>query len=132
VKTKKFLTQARSGKPIIFRRWLFDELRTSWNIILHDVMNFELVNEPDVIGWKLGKSNKFRVKSVYNGLAKSDTGMFHKRIWKGKIPTKIKNFLWLMANVSILTKDNLRKRNCVGTISHLFFFLTIAHNHIFH
>lgn len=110
----------------------FDELRTSWNIIWHDVRNFQVVNEPDVIGWKLGKSNKFTIKSVYNGLTKSDIGLFHKRIWKGKNPAKIKKFLCLMTNDAILTKDNLRKRNWLGdpncafcdeveTISHLFF-----------
>jgi len=82
--------------------------------------------------WKLGKSNSFTVKSIYNGLSKAESGIYHKRIWKGKIPAKIKIFLWLMTNNAILTKDNLQKMkwqgdpscafcDCVETVSHLFF-----------
>jgi hypothetical protein len=58
--------------------------------------------------------------------------MYHKQIWTGKIPEKIKIFLWLIANDVVLTKDNLSKRKwqddpkcffceCVETINHLFF-----------
>lgn len=94
--------------------------------------NFQLSSDPDIIGWKLGKTNRFSVKSVYNGLTKSDSSLLHKRIWKGKIPAKIKIFLWLMTNDAILTEDNLRKRKWIGdyscafcdedeTIAHLFF-----------
>jgi hypothetical protein len=56
---------------------------------------------------------------------------------KGKIPAKIKNFLCLMTNEAILTKENLRKRkwqgdpscvfcSCVETTSHLFFQCPVA------
>lgn len=62
----------------------------------------------------------------------NDSGPYHKKIWKGKIPAKIKIFLWLMMNNAILTKDNLLKRKwtrdpscyfCENdeNISHLFF-----------
>jgi len=58
-------------------------------------------------------------------------------IWKAKIPLKIKNFMWLIYNNAILTKDNLIKRKWVGdercsfccepeTISHLLFECTMA------
>ena len=56
----------------------------------------------------------------------------NKRIWKLKIPLKIKIFLWFLKRGVTLTKDNLAKRNWQGnqqccfcheneTIQHLFF-----------
>jgi hypothetical protein len=56
----------------------------------------------------------------------------NKIIWELKIPLKIKIFLWYLQRGVILTKDNLNKRNWVGsqkccfcdcneTIKHLFF-----------
>jgi hypothetical protein len=37
-----------------------------------------------------------------------------KRVWKAKIPAKIKVFMWLMEQDSILTKDNMLRRNWQG------------------
>jgi hypothetical protein len=64
-------------------------------------------------------------------------GYITKKIWKGKIPAKIKIFMWLMTNEAILTKDNLIKRKWKGdpdcyfcshpeTISHPFFQCPVA------
>ena len=61
----------------------------------------------------------------------------NKRIWKAKVPLKIKIFLWLSQQNAILTKDNLSKRNRRGdmgccfcpaqeTLLHLFFDCPIA------
>lgn len=72
------------------------------------------------------------VKFVYDALTSSSSGIYHKRIWKGKIPEKIKIFLWLLTNDVVLSRDNLRRRkwqgdpscvfcNSVETASHLFF-----------
>ena len=58
--------------------------------------------------------------SVYNALTRSSTGIYHKRIWKGKISEKVKIFLWLMSNEAILTKDNMRKRKWQGDLSCVF------------
>jgi len=68
------------------------------------------MNESDRIFWALGKNKKFSVKSVYNALTSSDGGLYHRMIWKGKVPAKIKIFMWLLTNNAILTKDNLIKR----------------------
>lgn len=103
------VAQALSGEARLFRRWLFQELRVQWEVIWEDADNVPLEND-DVVFWNLGKNRRFSVKSVYDGLTKNDCGFFHKRIWKGKIPAKIKIFLWLMSCGAILTKDNLHKR----------------------
>lgn len=56
----------------------------------------------------------------------------NKRLWKAKMPLKIKIFMWLVQQNAILTKDNLLKRKWQGegkcafcieneTVQHLFF-----------
>lgn len=66
---------------------------------------FSLVDEADAVNWRLEKSGKFSVKSMYNGLTKNNYGIYHKRIWKGKISPKIKSFMWLRTNDAVLAKD---------------------------
>jgi len=84
----------RSGEVhITFRRWLLIELRSRWEEIWCDASSFILVNEPDKIIWTLEKNQKFSVKSAYNALTSNDAGIYHKKIWKGKIPAKIKKKL---------------------------------------
>jgi hypothetical protein len=39
-----------------------------------------------------------------------DNGTGYKAIWKSKIFEKVKIFMWLVAQKSILTKDNMLKR----------------------
>ena len=68
----------------------------------------------NVILWKFGNKSSFTVKSVYNALSTNDVGPYHKKIWKGKITSKIKIFLWLVVNNAILTKDNLIRRKWAG------------------
>jgi len=60
---------------------------------------------------EIGEERYLSVKTVYSGLSKSETGIYHKRIWKGRIPAKIKIFHWLISNEAILTKENLKKGN---------------------
>jgi hypothetical protein len=57
---------------------------------------------------------KFTVKAMYDQLTVIDYGKTHTRIWKAKIPYKIKIFLWLIETKAILTKDNMIKRKWVG------------------
>jgi len=81
---------------------------------LAKVEEFQLSKVPDRIGWKFGKNGIFTIKSVYNALTNEDSGQHFKHIWKGKIPAKIKFFIWLIENNAILTKDNMIKRNWIG------------------
>lgn len=82
--------------------------------------------------WMLTKNRQFSVKSLYSFLINRRVGYPHKFLWKTKVPSKIKMFLWLMNKKSILTKDNLLRKGWKGakecvycgkieTIDHLFF-----------
>lgn len=81
-------------------------------------LNF--TSDDDVVLWKFGALGKFSVKSVYNAMTRNDSGPYHKKIRRSKIPAKIKIFLWLMMNNATLTKDNLLRRNWVGNPSCFF------------
>jgi hypothetical protein len=63
----------------------------------------------DKIAWRFGKKGLFSVKPVYNALTVNEAGRFLKMIWKGKIPEKLKMFLWMAINNAILKKKtNIR------------------------
>jgi hypothetical protein len=105
----------KNGDIVIsFRRWLPVELRGVWQKIWALVEAFQLSETSDKIIWKWDKKGKFTVKSIYNMLTEGDSGIYLRQIWKGKIPPKIKYFMWLLSNGVILTKDNMKKRNWNG------------------
>jgi hypothetical protein len=117
---------------VTFSRWLVDKWRTDWSNILHDVSMFCFSTREDKVSWKFGQKGVFSVKSLYNALTTNESGRYYKQVWRGKIPEKIKFFLWLALNNAILTKDNMIKRNWKGeptcyfcpqseTVSHLLF-----------
>jgi hypothetical protein len=75
----------------------------------------------------------FLVKSLYQALMRVEVPNSNKKLWKIKVPPKIKVFLWYLRKDVLLTKDNLIRHNwndnksCVfchkdETILHLFFF----------
>jgi hypothetical protein len=96
------------------------------------VSTLNLVDCRDNIRWTWTRSSLFTVRSMYEQLTQIESGASHKHIWKAKIPSKIKYFLWLLENDAIFTKVNMIKRkwkghptcyicNENGTVSHLFF-----------
>lgn len=85
---------------------------------------------------ELGKEWPFSVKSLYKQMCNSEINYPSQRIWKAKIPPKVKVFMWLIDQNAILTKYSLSKRNWHGdlrcklctkheTINHLFFYCTM-------
>jgi hypothetical protein len=49
-----------------------------------------------------------------NILPRDDNGNAYNRVWKSKVPEKIKMFTWLVEQKYILTKDNMVKRKWKG------------------
>ena len=66
----------------------------------------------DSLFWKLTPNGVFDVRSFYNSLSTPPTFPFHwKCIWSIKVPSRVSFFLWTATRDSILTIDNLVKRN---------------------
>jgi hypothetical protein len=66
--------------------------------------------EKDQPCWEWSPKKIFTVKSVYDHLTKGDSEPFYKRIWKAKLPEKIKIFMCMLEQKTILTKENMLKR----------------------
>jgi hypothetical protein len=60
--------------------------------------------------WRWAANKVFSVKSVYNHLTKNEVGVDYRRVWKAKLPEKIKIFMWFLEQKVVLTKDNTIRR----------------------
>ena len=128
----------------------------SWNIQFHQAPNDWEVERVDAfyehiyskmrrgvgvdsLFWKLTPNGVFDVRSFYNSLFAPPTISFPwKCIWSSKVPKRVSFFLWTTTQDSILTIDNLGKRNlhlvnscclcrCDGeTVDHLLLYCKFA------
>jgi hypothetical protein len=100
----------QSGGDMGFRRWLPNFLYNQWLELRAEVMALHLTEGVDKARWGWGLKGNFTVKAGYDMMTRDDIGDSYTRIWKTKIPYKIKIFLWLVEKRAILTKDNLIRR----------------------
>jgi len=102
------------------------------------VVFVQLEDQPDTLKWNLTRHDVFTVQSMYNYYIHSNFVPTNKHMWKLKLPLKIKVFVWFLIKGVILTKDNLVKRNWIGserccfcnnneTIQHLLFDCHVSH-----
>jgi hypothetical protein len=128
---------AARGWRLQFRRWLDERAQNQLRQLRDLLVVCLLSNEKDIARWSWEKSGTFSVKSMYNHLFSGDPDEPNTKLWKSKIPLKIKIFLWLIQQNAILTKDNLSKRKWTGdircyfcneneNIEHLFFSCSVA------
>jgi hypothetical protein len=112
-------------------------IRNQWYELAHKLNQVILKEENDVVMWRWTTSMKFSMKSIYKQLSKHEFGPSFKRIWKAKLPEKIKVFMCLVEQNAILTKDNLLKKKWQGSpdcymcgkpesVDHLFFSCPVA------
>ena len=100
---------------IQFRRSLVGERWNAWLHLVRRLMDVQLSDQADTISWKLTTNGVFSVKSMYLDLIDSGPLSRSLHIWKIKVPLRIKIFMWFIHKGVILTKDNLLKRNWVGS-----------------
>jgi hypothetical protein len=99
-----------------FIRSLIGPRQASWHALLQRLDSIHLTHGPDVFCWNLTENDLFSVASLYNVLIQPDVLVDNnKKIWKMKIPVKIKVFAWYLRRGVILTKDNLVNRNWQGS-----------------
>jgi hypothetical protein len=128
---------AQRGWRLSFRRWLDERKQNQLRRLLDMINSFAIGREDDRPKWNWEKSGSFSVKSTYKHLFSDESNEPNKRIWRAKIPLKIKLFMWLVFQNAILTKDNLLRRgwsgdekcmfcSCDESITHLFFECSMA------
>ena len=78
--------------------------------------------QDDCLIWPTGGSGEYSVKSGYKilcededsgailSLDRSEQDLFWKRIWRLRLPNKIKLFLWQVCSNASPTKENLKRR----------------------
>lgn len=74
-------------------------------------------NRADCVQWALEKKKHFTTKSLYRFL--TDRGVCSRvagYVWKGKIPLKIKFFLWQILNNKLQVAINLVKKGWKGSL----------------
>jgi hypothetical protein len=98
---------------ISFRRGLVGQNLRDWNIIVSSLTNLNLQDSPDVFSWSLHSTGQFSVKSMYAALVNNAVRL-SQEIWRAKMPTKIKIFMWYLKRGVVLTKDNLVRWNWNG------------------
>jgi hypothetical protein len=96
------------------RRDLTGPKLVMWNNLVARLANIDLTDEGDEFNWNLDPTGVFSVKTHYLALIYQNVPNTNKKLWKSKLPLKIKIFLWFLKRV-ILTKDNLAKRNWNGS-----------------
>ena len=100
-----------SPPNIWFRRDLIGPRLLSWHNLLSRLDSINLTQGRDVFHWKLTTSGSYTVDSMYRALMHSEVPVNNnKKIWKSKIPLKVKIFMWYLRRGVVLTKDNLARR----------------------
>jgi hypothetical protein len=113
-----------SPQAVTFRRDLSGQRLVAWNALLQHLANIQLQDGHDEFRWNLHKNGKFSVASMYNALILLDVPIdkiSNDKLWKLKIPLRIKVFGWYVRKGVVLIKDNLAKRNCHGSKKCVFF-----------
>jgi len=121
----------RKNGLITFRRWLLTILQEQWEVLKQHALATPLSQNQDKVSWKWSQKGIFSVKSTYDRLTSNDNGDSFSRIWKAKLPYKIKIFLWLIEQGAILTKDNMVRRRWPGNPSCCFCDNLESINHLF-
>ena len=77
----------------------------------------------DTLIWPLTSDGDYSVRSAYRMLVSADSilqpsssssgnpGLVWKKIWKMRVPNKIRHFIWRAAKDSLPTKQNLKARH---------------------
>jgi hypothetical protein len=105
---------ATSPLNISFRRALVDNKLREWLGLVAQVSHVQLTEGSDYFKWSINKPGLYTVRSLYHHLIDTQPLFHHRKIWKMRIPLKIKIFLSFIQSGVILTKDNLARKNWKG------------------
>jgi hypothetical protein len=116
-----FTVMESSPANVMFRRYLSGPRLVSWNSLLLHLSNVHLQNEPNEFRLNIHENGKFCVDSMYNELIQLEVPVENNnKLWKLKIPLKIKVLTWYLRKEIILTKGNLAKQDWHGSKKYVF------------
>jgi len=95
-----------------FRRTLGHHDLETWGILMDLLEDTHLNNNQDLVTWGMEKSGVYTTKSMYRWL--SHRGCL-RRVWKSRIPMKLKVFLWQISHDKLQTGVALKKRKWKGS-----------------
>jgi hypothetical protein len=99
-----------SPPNVSYRRDLIGPRLMAWNTLLGRLDSVQLTEGPDEFHWNPKENGKFSVDSMYRALIHTEMSVDNNnKIWKMKVPLKIKIFAWYIRKGVVLTKDNLAK-----------------------
>jgi len=99
---------------ISFRRALVGDKLHGWLRLVNKLLNVNLQEGWDTFTWSLQANDSFKVHSMYKNHVNSGIKVTQE-IWHAKIPLKIKIFMCYLKRDVLLTKDNLARRNWLGS-----------------
>jgi hypothetical protein len=67
-----------------------------WLGLVARISHVQLTEGSDLFKWRLTKSGLFTARSLYHHLIDTNPPFQHRKIWKMRIPLKIKIFLWFL------------------------------------
>jgi hypothetical protein len=92
------INPTRTCKLIIYPSGLLlvdNNLRDRLGLVAR-TSHVQLTEGSDLFKWRLTKSGLFTVRSLYHHLIDTNPPFQHRKIWKMRIPLKIKIFLWFL------------------------------------
>lgn len=104
------------GWNLNFKRPLGDRDFGDWESLMNRLDDFRINEENDQFVLLLDKSRDYSTRSMYRRLI--FRGVLNKRmikLWKSKLPYKLKVFLWLAVQDRLQTGVNLKKRKWRGS-----------------
>jgi hypothetical protein len=94
------------------RRMLDAQALVEWNQLQVLLQGVQLSTLPDQITWGLTKSKQFTTASLYQFLTASGvTSHVVKKIWKCKVPLKVRIFMWQAIQNRLQTTQLLRNKS---------------------
>jgi hypothetical protein len=94
---------------------MLDEDQQNHLVCMRNILlTYPLGEDEDKPVWNLNEKKIFTMKSVFKKLTKNWRNRNFKYLWKEKIPSKIKIWLWLIWHNAIASKDNMTKIGLIG------------------
>ena len=110
-----------SPPNVTFRLTLFGPRLAMWNALLGRLTLVQLWQGSVEFRGNLHKNGKFSVDFMYRALVHFDMSVDdNKKIWKMKIPLKLKKKSWYLCKGVILTKYKLVKCKWYGSTKYVF------------